>query len=161
MDIPHNALVIVADGRKLLLLRNKGDTSQIDLRTEDWEDQPDPKNREIQSDASGTQQQSYGYGRPALDEPDYHQENEDRFAAHIADRLNHMALAGKVKDIAVIAPAFSADCIETLEEINGEIRESFEHAGGEEFTYIPCLNDDAAHVDALVQVIQENLAGWT
>jgi ferrochelatase len=47
-----------------------------------------------------------------------------------------------------------------LEEINGEIRESFEHAGGEEFTYIPCLNDDAAHVDALVQVIQENLAGW-
>ncbi len=42
------------------------------------------------------------------------------------------------KHIAVIAPAFSADCIETLEEINGEIRESFEHAGGEEFTYIPC-----------------------
>ncbi|MEY3703510.1 MAG: hypothetical protein RLZZ561_1130, partial [Pseudomonadota bacterium] len=71
MDIPHNALVIVADGRKLLLLRNKGDTSQIDLRAEDWEDQPDPKNRDIHSDAPGIQQQSYGYGRPALDEPDY------------------------------------------------------------------------------------------
>ncbi|MGL6208323.1 MAG: ferrochelatase, partial [Paracoccaceae bacterium] len=49
---------------------------------------------------------------------------------------------------------------ETLEEINGEIREAFEHAGGEVFTYIPCLNDDAAHVAALVQVIKENLAGW-
>jgi hypothetical protein len=47
------------------------------------------------------------------------------------------------------APAFSADCIETLEEINEEIRESFEEAGGEEFTYIPCLNDDDAHIDAL------------
>ncbi|SDI79427.1 ferrochelatase [Salipiger marinus] len=64
------------------------------------------------------------------------------------------------KRIAVIAPAFSADCIETLEEINEEIRESFEHAGGEEFTYIPCLNDDAAHIDALSSVIESNLHGW-
>lgn len=74
---------------------------------------------------------------------------------HVAD----LAKQGK-KRIAVIAPAFSADCIETLEEINGEIRESFEHAGGEAFTYIPCLNDDAAHIQALVSVIRENLAGW-
>ena len=76
--------------------------------------------------------------------------------------VNHVAELAKQgkKRIAVIAPAFSADCIETLEEINGEIRESFEHAGGEEFTYIPCLNDDAAHIEALVSVIRENLAGW-
>ena len=64
------------------------------------------------------------------------------------------------KKIAVIAPAFSADCIETLEEINEEIRESFEEAGGAQFTYIPCLNDDPAHVDALAGVIDENLKGW-
>jgi ferrochelatase len=76
--------------------------------------------------------------------------------------VNHVAELAKrgKKRIAVIAPAFSADCIETLEEINGEIRESFEHAGGEVFTYIPCLNDDPAHVQALVAVIEENLAGW-
>jgi len=70
-----------------------------------------------------------------------------------------LAKQGK-KRIAVIAPAFSADCIETLEEINGEIREAFEHAGGEEFTYIPCLNDDEGHIAALSAVIEENLAGW-
>lgn len=76
--------------------------------------------------------------------------------------VNHVAELAKQgkKRIAVMAPAFSADCIETLEEINGEIRESFEHAGGEVFTYIPCLNDEAAHIGALVQVIEENLAGW-
>ena len=76
--------------------------------------------------------------------------------------VNHVAELAKQgkKHIAVMAPAFSADCIETLEEINGEIRESFEHAGGEVFTYIPCLNDDAAHISALVEVIGENLAGW-
>jgi protoporphyrin/coproporphyrin ferrochelatase len=74
---------------------------------------------------------------------------------HVAE----LAKQGKTR-IAVMAPAFSADCIETLEEINGEIRHAFEAAGGKEFTYIPCLNDEAAHVAALVQVIQENLAGW-
>lgn len=74
---------------------------------------------------------------------------------HVAD----LARAGK-KRIALMAPAFSADCIETLEEINGEIRESFLHAGGEAFTYIPCLNDDAPHIAALVQVIGDNLQGW-
>ncbi|MBU2999259.1 ferrochelatase [Roseovarius nubinhibens] len=66
---------------------------------------------------------------------------------------------GKTR-IAVIAPAFSADCIETLEEINEEIRESFEEAGGESFTYIPCLNDTPDHVAALTAIIRENLGGW-
>lgn len=74
---------------------------------------------------------------------------------HVAE----LAKQGK-KRIAVMAPAFSADCIETLEEINGEIREAFMHAGGEQFTYIPCLNDGSAHINALVQVISENLVGW-
>lgn len=60
----------------------------------------------------------------------------------------------------MIAPAFSADCIETLEEINEEIKESFEEAGGEHFAYIPCLNDDAPHIKALSAVIEENLRGW-
>lgn len=64
------------------------------------------------------------------------------------------------KRIAVIAPAFSADCIETLEEINEEIKESFEEAGGEQFTYIPCLNDDDAHISALSEIIRNNLKGW-
>lgn len=65
-----------------------------------------------------------------------------------------------IKRIAVCAPAFSADCIETLEEINEEIKESFEHAGGDHFTYIPCLNDDPAHIDALCGIIARNLSGW-
>ena len=58
----------------------------------------------------------------------------------------------KKKSIAVIAPAFSSDCIETLEEINEEIKESFEEAGGKEFTYIPCLNDSTAHILSLIHI---------
>lgn len=76
--------------------------------------------------------------------------------------VNHVADLARqgITDIAVIAPAFSADCIETLEEIEGEIRESFMHAGGKRFTYIPCLNDQPDHIAALVEVIEANLAGW-
>ncbi|NUB45382.1 ferrochelatase [Fertoebacter nigrum] len=84
---------------------------------------------------------------------------EEWLKPYTVEHVAALAKAGK-KHIAIMAPAFSADCIETLEEINGEIREAFEHAGGESFTYIPCLNDDPAHIAALVAIIGENLGGW-
>ena len=59
-----------------------------------------------------------------------------------------------------MAPVFSADCVETLEEINGEIREAFLHAGGETFSYIPCLNAETAHIDMMTAIIERELAGW-
>jgi protoporphyrin/coproporphyrin ferrochelatase len=60
-----------------------------------------------------------------------------------------------VKKLAVICPAFVSDCLETLEEINGEGRETFMHAGGEKFTYIPCMNDHPAWIAALDQLCTE------
>ena len=84
---------------------------------------------------------------------------EEWLKPYTVDEVARLAERG-AKSIAVIAPAFSADCIETLEEIRVEIRESFESAGGEEFTYIACLNDEAAHIDALVGIIDANLSGW-
>ena len=84
---------------------------------------------------------------------------EEWLKPYTVEEVARLAQAGKTR-IAVIAPAFSADCIETLEEINEEIRESFEHAGGESFTYIPCLNDDPAHIAALAGRIGAELRGW-
>jgi ferrochelatase len=84
---------------------------------------------------------------------------EEWLQPYTVEEVARLAEAGK-KNIAVIAPAFSADCIETLEEINEEIKESFEEGGGEDFLYIPCLNDDDAHIDALAEAIDENLQGW-
>ena len=84
---------------------------------------------------------------------------EEWLKPYTVKEVARLAEAGK-KKIAVIAPAFSADCIETLEEINEEIKESFEEAGGEEFIYIPCLNDEPAHIAALAQIIDDNLQGW-
>ncbi|TRD22098.1 ferrochelatase [Palleronia caenipelagi] len=84
---------------------------------------------------------------------------EEWLQPYTVEEVARLAERG-MKNIAICAPAFSADCIETLEEINEEIRESFEEAGGERFTYIPCLNDDEAHMAALEEAIVENLSGW-
>ncbi|MEX0351045.1 MAG: ferrochelatase [Paracoccaceae bacterium] len=84
---------------------------------------------------------------------------EEWLKPYTVDHVADLARQGK-KNIAVCAPAFSADCIETLEEVNEEIKESFEEAGGEEFTYIPCLNDNDAHIAALSKVVEDNLKGW-
>lgn len=64
------------------------------------------------------------------------------------------------KKIAMLAPAFSVDCIETLEEIAITGREQFEHAGGEKFAYIPCLNDSEPGMAMLEALVRKELAGW-
>ncbi len=84
---------------------------------------------------------------------------EEWLKPYTVEEVARLAEKG-IKNIAVCAPAFSADCIETLEEINEEIKESFIHAGGESFTYIPCLNDDPAHISALTNLIKKNIEGW-
>lgn len=66
-----------------------------------------------------------------------------------------------VKSIQVVCPGFSSDCLETIEEIGIENRDYFLEAGGEKFEYINALNSDDNHIDALVQLIENNMAGWS
>ena len=75
------------------------------------------------------------------------------------ETLEELAQEG-VRSVRVICPGFSADCLETLEEIAMEGRDTFLQAGGREFEYIPCLNDDEAHIDALDEIIRANLGDW-
>ncbi len=70
-----------------------------------------------------------------------------------------LAKSGK-KRIAVIAPGFISDCLETLEELNVEARELFIEHGGESFQYIPCLNDNKFSIKFLNNLIKQNLQGW-
>ncbi len=84
---------------------------------------------------------------------------EEWLQPYTVEEVARLAQAGK-RRIAVMAPAFSTDCLETLEEINEEIRESFLHAGGEEFTYIPCLNAGESHISLMENLVAENLKGW-
>ncbi|MFD1952237.1 ferrochelatase [Sphingomonas arantia] len=65
-----------------------------------------------------------------------------------------------VKSVAVVAPGFSADCLETLEEMAIRGRETFEEAGGERFAYLPCLNDSDLGVALLEKLVARELEGW-
>lgn len=65
-----------------------------------------------------------------------------------------------VKKVAILAPAFSADCIETLEEIAMQGKETFMEAGGEKFAYIPCLNDSPGGMDMIETMVRRELQGW-
>jgi ferrochelatase len=62
-----------------------------------------------------------------------------------------------IKDVAIISPAFSADCLETIEELDQENRKIFMGAGGEQYRYIPCLNDDDDHISLMMELVQPYL----
>ncbi|MFC1395514.1 ferrochelatase [Acinetobacter junii] len=66
-----------------------------------------------------------------------------------------------VRSVQVLSPAFSADCLETLEELAVENKETFQHAGGGEYAYISALNTDQAHIDLLASLVQANLDALT
>ncbi len=65
-----------------------------------------------------------------------------------------------VTRIAVAAPGFLADCVETLEELGQQLQETFLHAGGEKFCLVPCLNDSPASIEMLAALVRQELAGW-
>ena len=65
-----------------------------------------------------------------------------------------------VKSVDIICPAFATDCLETLEEISIGGKETFLHAGGEAYHFIPCLNDDELHIELLRQLVQEQAQPW-
>ncbi|GAB7540235.1 ferrochelatase [Burkholderia sp. 3C] len=78
---------------------------------------------------------------------------------YTAPTLRELGAAG-VKRADVFCPGFTSDCLETIEEIGMEVRDEFLHAGGGAFHRIPCLNASPAWIDALGQIVAENLQGW-
>ena len=117
MPLPHNALVLVADGRKVLFFRNHGDENQIDLRTEAHDEREDRKDSEIKTDAPGTAAHSAGVAgsgigaqggghvsRPTMEETDFHQQEEDRWIKDAADELKKRVLRQDFEALAIVAP---------------------------------------------------------
>jgi protein required for attachment to host cells len=109
MPLPHNALVLVADGRKMLFFRNEGDEGQIDLRTEAHDTREELKNRDLRTDAPGTAAIGRSSGgaethRPTMEETDFHQQDEDRWIKDAAEELKRRALRNDYDALAIIAP---------------------------------------------------------
>jgi len=122
MQIPHNTYVLVADGRKLLFLRNDGDAEYLDLKVEQAQEQSNPATGDQATDAAGRSSSASSEGtsttggpgagqgghsggaRSSIEQTDFHQLEEDRFAAEAADMLRKRALARKFDKLVVVAP---------------------------------------------------------
>jgi len=103
MRIAHDALVMVVDGGKMLLFRNAGDEEFPDLKVEEAVEQVNPADREQSTDRPGRASATVGT-RSAMEETDFHQQAEDRFAVETADLLNRRALAGDFDQLVIVAP---------------------------------------------------------
>jgi protein required for attachment to host cells len=117
MALPNQALVLVADGRKMLFFRNHGDENQIDLRTEAHDEREDAKDSEMKTDLAGSAAHGAGVGgrgigaqggghvsRPAFEETDYHQQEEDKWVKEAAEELKKRALRNDYDSLVIIAP---------------------------------------------------------
>jgi protoporphyrin/coproporphyrin ferrochelatase len=85
---------------------------------------------------------------------------KDEWLQPYTDKTVEALAKSGVKRMAIVAPGFSADCLETLEELNGENREIFMHNGGEEFAYLPCLNDSDEGMRVINHIVERELQGW-
>ncbi|QNQ11114.1 host attachment family protein [Sphingomonas alpina] len=104
MQVSHNAVVLVADGREMLFLRNEGDATHPNLVVENALEQVNPSDGAQKTDHAGRSSSSVGGGQNSMQEVDFHQQEEDRFAADTADLLKRRALANDFESLIVIAP---------------------------------------------------------
>lgn len=101
----------------------------------------------------------------SLDKNDYEMAFQSRFGyekwlqPYVDEMIPSLARNG-TKHLQIISPGFSADCLETLEEIDIEYRELFEEHGGKKYSYIPCLNDSDDQIELVKSLIMNNSKGW-
>ena len=99
-----------------------------------------------------------------LDKKDWSISYQSRFGKqtwiqpYTSDQLKQLVSRG-VKSVDVICPGFASDCLETLDEINLEYRDKFLALGGEQFNYIPALNDRASHIEMMQKLVEPYLSG--
>lgn len=84
---------------------------------------------------------------------------EEWLKPYASETLEELGKKG-TQSVDVVCPGFSADCLETLEEMAQENKEVFEKAGGGQYRYIPALNDSAEHIDAITKLVLNNMQGW-
>ena len=104
MQVPHNSFVVVADGKKMLFFRNEGDSEFPKLEVERKRETAGAPDRDQKTDSPGRAFSSVGSGRSAFEEVDFHQLEDDRFAAETAELLKQRALRNDFESLIIVAP---------------------------------------------------------
>ncbi|HEX8484707.1 host attachment family protein [Sphingomonas sp.] len=169
MQVPHNTYVLVADGRKMLFLRNEGDAVALDLKVEEAQEHPNPRDIDQKTDQAGRASSTRsGAGAPAvaqngsnhargggaqfapaggtMGEADYHQLEEDRFAGEVADLLKRRALANEFESLIIIAPPRTLG--ELRKHYHKEVSDRLKGEIGKDLTGHPIPDIEAALLKA-------------
>jgi protein required for attachment to host cells len=104
LKIKQGDWVIVCDGKKALVLENAGDEKFLNLKTREVFDHPDLKTHELGTDAPGRSFSSVGSGRSAVEQTDWHAQEEEKFLRKLADHLDVAVKAGQAKSLFMVAP---------------------------------------------------------
>jgi len=104
LRIHHGDWIVVCDGKKALVLENAGDEKFLNLKTREVLDHPAPKTHELGTDAPGRAFSSVGSGRSAVEQTDWHTQEEDRFLRKLLDHIDAAVNAGQAKSLIVVAP---------------------------------------------------------
>lgn len=103
MDIPHNSHILVVDGRKLLLFKNDGSLAAPSLTLSTHSEEPSAATRDQGTGQPGKTHASVGSARSGYEQTDFHQQDEDRFAADAAEMLKREVLGGRIEALIVVA----------------------------------------------------------
>jgi len=118
LKIRQGDWIVVCDGKKALVLENVGDEKFLNLRTREVYEHPDLKTRELGTDAPGRALNSLGTPRSAMEQTDWHMQEEERFLRTLADRLDAAVNAGQAKSLILVAPPRAL----------GVLRKTYSHA---------------------------------
>jgi protein required for attachment to host cells len=117
LKIDHGMWVVVCDGAKALVLENAGNRASPNLKTREVYEHPDPKTREIGTDKPGRSFSSVGHGRSAMEQVDWHDQEEQRFLHKLLGHLDAAVHAGQTKSLFIVAPPRAL----------GVLRQSYSH----------------------------------
>jgi protein required for attachment to host cells len=117
LKIRHGDWVVVCDGKKALVLQNAGDEKFLNLKTREVFEHPDAKTSELGTGAPGRSFSSVGSGRSAIEQTDFHEQEEHKFLHKLLGHLDAEISAGKTKSLVLIAPPRAL----------GVLRQSYSH----------------------------------
>jgi protein required for attachment to host cells len=104
LKIRQGDWVVVCDGKKALVLENAGDEKFLNLKTREVYEHPDPKTHELGTDAPGRSFSSVGSGRSAIEQTDWHTQEENKFLHTLVGHLDAAVNAGQAKSLIMVAP---------------------------------------------------------
>ena len=145
LKIDNGAWVVVCDGAKALVLENTGNRLTPKLITREVYEQPDPKTHEIGADKPGRAVSSMGNGRSAVEQTDFHEQEEQRFLARLAARLDKAVLGGETGALIVVAPPRAIGVLRR--EFSKHVREALRAEVEKDYVKLP-VNEIARHLAA-------------